>query len=159
MQHLHNYLQVFTIIWKCQPLSSTPEAIRNEILPNELFYDVLPFENYLWPCVCHKSCAVEFNVLVYILMSKQHVFFSAGIFLPVSTQNMIRHISLSTRAPSSVSFFRSCLSFMEYGYLASTNTDTTNWILDLQPTLDLHLPVSSDQMFYGWGKQNYLDLS
>lgn len=102
--------------------------------------------NYLWPCVCHKGSVVEFNV--YILMSKQHGSFSAGIFLPVSTQNMIQHISLSTQAPSSVSFSQSCLSFMEYGYLGSTNTDKTNWILDLQPTLDLHLPVSSDHICF-----------
>lgn len=54
----------------------------------------------------------------------------AGIFLPVSTQNTIPHISSSTQAPSWASSSQSCLSFTEYGYLGSTSTDRTDWTLD-----------------------------
>lgn len=54
-----------------------------------------------------------------------YALFFAGISSPVSTQNMILHIFSSTHAPSLASFSQSCHSFMEYGYLASTNTDRT----------------------------------
>lgn len=64
----------------------------------------------------------------------------ADIFLPVSTQNTIPRISWSTPAPYSASSSPSYLSFMEFGYLGSTNTDRTDWTLDQEQFLINNIP-------------------
>lgn len=71
----------------------------------------------------------------------------AGIFLPVSTRNMIQYISLSTQARSSAFFSQSCLSFMECGYLGSTNTDVSEE-REILPACTGIAPFCFEQPYY-----------
>ena len=109
---------------------------------------------FYWSYVEFLRICVCFGVL----MLHWHFSLSAGIFSPVSTQNMIPHISSSTQAPSLASSSQSCLSFTEYGYLGSTNTDRTldfnhkHWTCSFLFLLNCF-------MFSVWGEENQLDLS